>query len=247
MKTIAVVLYSGVEPIDLAVVGVLSMARRIVDDLAYYTVSESGGAVTLQNGLVVQADHAFASAPPADVVIVTGGPGWDHQTRNPAMLDFLRERVDGGEIVGSVCTGAMILAAAGMLSGKQATTKYEVVPPEHSPLASLRERFGVEAEPAWIVDEGAVFTGGGVTLGIDTTLYLLQRLFGETAANETARIMEYGAAWRSNQARLPAIAHRATLETSAHPSAPERGSSRAEVGRLPKVQHCVERHLELGS
>ena len=205
MKTIAVVLYEGVEPIDLAVVGVLSMAKRIVDDLAYYTVSENGGAVMLQNGLVVQADHAFSTAPPADIIVVTGGPGWDAQSRNPAMLAFLRKRADEGEVVGSVCTGAMILAAAGVLSGKRATTKYEVVPPENSPLVSLRERYGVDATPAWIVDEGSVFTGGGVTLGIDTTLYVLQRLFGEAAANETARIMEYGAAWQANRARLPAI------------------------------------------
>lgn len=205
MKTIAVVLYPGVEPIDLAVVGVLSMAKRIVGDLAYYTVSEHGGAVALQNGLTVQADHAFATAPHADVVVVTGGPGWSEQSHNPAMLAFVRRCAEGGTIVGSVCTGAMVLAAAGVLSGRQATTKYEVVAPETSPLAVLRERFGVDARPAWVVDEGAVVTGGGVTLGIDTTLYLLQRLFGESAANETARIMEYGAAWQANRARLPAL------------------------------------------
>lgn len=202
---VAVVLYDAVEPIDLAVVGVLSMAKRVTDQLEYFTVAQGGGATTLQNGLTVQVDYAFETAPAADAVIVTGGPGWQRQTKDAAMLDFLRRRAVAGEVIGSVCTGAMILAAAGLLDGKRATTKSEVVPPEHSPMAALRNRFGIDSKAALVVDEGLVFTGGGVTLGIDTTLYLLQRFLGEQVAQETARIMEYQAAWEANRKRLPTL------------------------------------------
>jgi transcriptional regulator GlxA family with amidase domain len=205
---VAVVLYDAVEPIDLAVVGVLSMAKRVTDQLDYFTVAEHGGTVNLQNGLKVQADHSFDTAPAADVVIVTGGPGWKKQTDNPAMSAFLRARMDKSETVASVCTGAMILAAAGVLDGKRATTKFEVVPPEQSSLDELSEKFGVEATAALVVDERNVVTGGGVTLGIDTTLYLLQRFLGKDVAQETARIMEYQAAWEANQKRLPVLLSR---------------------------------------
>jgi transcriptional regulator GlxA family with amidase domain len=162
----------------------------------------------LQNGLKVIADHSFETAPQVDVVIVTGGPGWRSQTDNPALLGFLRERTGDTGIVASVCTGAMILAAAGVLDGKRATTKFEVAPPEKSPLGELSDVFGVESTAALVVDEGNVVTGGGVTLGIDTTLYLLQRLLGKEVAQETARIMEYQAAWEANQKRLPTLLSR---------------------------------------
>ncbi|WP_118180575.1 DJ-1/PfpI family protein [Paraburkholderia phosphatilytica] len=202
---IAVVLYDAVEPIDLAVVGVLSMATRVTDQLEYFTVSENGGAVVLQNGLKVLADHSFDTAPAADVIIVTGGPGWKQQAVNPAMADFLRRRKAHTEIMASVCTGSMILAASGLLDGKQATTKFEVVAPEQSPLEELSDRFGVESTAALVVDEGDIVTGGGVTLGIDTTLYLLERVLGKNVARETARIMEYRAALEANQQRLSTL------------------------------------------
>jgi transcriptional regulator GlxA family with amidase domain len=202
---VAVVLYPKVEPIDLAVVGVLSMAKRVTEQLEYFTVAEHGGTVELQNGLTVQVDYSFERAPRADVIIVTGGPGWTEQVANPRMHAFLKERAESGDVVASVCTGALVLGAAGLLDGKQATTKYQVVPPEENPLHVLAESFGARTTPALVVDEGAIVTGGGVTLGIDTTLYLLERFLGENVANETARIMEYTFAWKANRARLPVI------------------------------------------
>ncbi|MEM5460847.1 DJ-1/PfpI family protein [Paraburkholderia phytofirmans] len=200
---VAVVLYEAVEPVDLAVVGVLSMAKRVTDDLEYFTVAETEGPIILQNGLTVHADCSFADAPAVDVVIVTGGPGWTRQTNNEPMLDFLRTRAAENECIASVCTGAMILAAAGLLDGKPATTKSPVAPPEISPVSVLSDRFGVDSSEALVIDAGNFVTGGGVTLGIDTTLYLLSRYLGEDVAAETARIMEYTAARQANMNRLP--------------------------------------------
>ena len=202
---IAVVLYDAVEPIDLAVVGVLSMAMRVTNQLEYFTVAQSDRAVIFQNGLKVLPDHSFDTAPAADVIIVTGGPGWKRQADNHAMTDFLRKCMASTEIMASVCTGSMILAASGLLNGRRATTKFEVVAPENSPLSELRDRFGVESTAALVVDEGDIVTGGGVTLGIDTTLYLLERVLGRKVAQETARIMEYAAAWEANRKRLPTL------------------------------------------
>src|SRR5215469_9929825 len=124
-----VFIYDGVEPIDLATFGVLSMARRIRPDIEITTVAPAAGPVKLSNGLVVMAEHALASAPRLDVLIVTGGPGWVEQSQRAETLAALRARASD-TLLASVCTGGMILGASGVLDGRKATTKREVVPPE---------------------------------------------------------------------------------------------------------------------
>jgi transcriptional regulator GlxA family with amidase domain len=198
-------IYDGVEPIDLATFGVLSMARRIRPDIALCTIAPVAGPVAWSNGLRVLADHEIASAPPLDVLVVTGGPGWARQVEAPATLDFLRRRATDTLLV-SVCTGGMILGASGVLDGKAATTKREVVPPETPPIEVLRASYpAIDVREASLVDDGRIITGGGVSLCIDAMLHVLQRLFGETVAAETARIIEYDCAWAANRARFPAL------------------------------------------
>ena len=193
-------IYDGVEAIDLATFGVLSMARRIAPEIAICTIAPGAGAVVLANGLKVTADFGIDDAPPCDLVIVTGGPGWTAQANAPATLDYIR-RVHATRRIASVCTGGMILAASGVLDGGPATTKREVVPPEVSPLEVMRAGYPqIDVREAMLVERaGNVVTGGGVTLCIDTTLHLLGTMLGERVADETARIMEYQRAWRANR------------------------------------------------
>jgi transcriptional regulator GlxA family with amidase domain len=192
-------IYPGVEPIDLATFGVLSMARRIAPEIEICTIAPEAGSVELANGLRVMADFGIDNAPPCALVIVTGGPGWSAQAMRPATLDYIR-RVHAKGRVASVCTGGMILAASGILDGGPATTKREVVPPETSPLEVMRTTYPrIEVREALLVDSGAVVTGGGVTLCIDTTLHLLEAMLGPQVARETARILEYDRAWRANR------------------------------------------------
>ncbi|CAN5431667.1 DJ-1/PfpI family protein [soil metagenome] len=197
-----VFIYDGVEPIDLATFGVLSMARRVAPQIAITTIAPSAGVVTCANGLQVSAQHGVDSDPVAlrlDALIVTGGPGWKAQAAHEPTLDWLR-RAGAQGLVASVCTGGMILAAAGLLDGLAATTKCEVIAgQEEPPIDVLRDCYPqVSTVRAQLVDAGRVVTGGGVTLCIDLTLYLIERLIGVQAANETARIMEYGLARAAN-------------------------------------------------
>jgi transcriptional regulator GlxA family with amidase domain len=197
----AIFIYDGVEPIDLATFGVLSMARRVAPEIEVFTVARAAGPVALANGLVVLAQHGLADCPPAEVLIVTGGPGWQRAAGDTETLAFL-ERYSKGRVAASVCTGAMLLAAAGVLDGHRATTKREVVGAEVPPLEVMKERHPkVRVEEALLVDDGPVVTGGGVSLCIDTTLHLLERTMGARVAGETARILEYGAARAANAAR----------------------------------------------
>jgi transcriptional regulator GlxA family with amidase domain len=199
---VGIFIYDGVEPIDLATYGVLSMARRIRPEIETCTIAPQSGVVRLANGLRVLADHDIASPPPLDLLVVTGGGGWTEQSRSPATLAFIRR---SAEImpVASVCTGALILAASGVLDGKEATTKREIVAGEIRPLDALRVRDAIKVQEASLVDEGAVVTGGGVSLCIDTMLHLLQRRFGPEMAAETARIIEYRRAWAANLEQFP--------------------------------------------
>lgn len=198
-------IYPGVEPIDLATFGVLSMAQRIRPEITICTIAPHGGPTVLSNGLCVLADFGIARAPRLDILIVTGGPGWVDQSRAPETLAFIRRQAAAIPIV-SVCTGSMILAASGVLDGKVATTTRKVVSPELSPLSQLRaEHPRVLAREASLVDAGSIVTGGGVSLCIDTMLHLLTRLFGPEMADETARMMEYHHAWRANREKFPPV------------------------------------------
>ncbi|OZI26358.1 hypothetical protein CAL26_03230 [Bordetella genomosp. 9] len=198
-------LYPGVEPIDLAAIGVISMARRVIPEVSYQTVSIGSGPVVLANGLAVCPDRSVADVRQLDVLLVPGGPGWRDAAADAGLLSFIR-RFHGRCTLASACTGAMILAAAGVLDGRRATTKVQVVPPEQVPLQELASTHpAIMAEHALLVDDGDVITGGGVTLCIDLVLYLLARRYGESAADDVARIMEYGAAHAANRCRLPVV------------------------------------------
>jgi transcriptional regulator GlxA family with amidase domain len=202
----AVFIYDGVEPVDLATYGVLSMARRIAPQISMFTVAPCAGEVLLANGLRVLADYGVADCPAFDALIVTGGPGWTAQCESEATLAFIR-RSARDRVVAGVCTGGMILAAAGVLDGFRATTKREVTGTEVSPLRLMRERHPrIEVtDGVSLVDCGRIVTGGGVTLGIDATLHLIAHLVGDEVASETARIMEYTRAWRANREALPIV------------------------------------------
>jgi len=198
-------IYDGVEPIDLATFGVLSMARRIRPDIEICMLAPAAGAVKLSNGLVVMADHALGTAPRQDVIVVTGGPGWVSESLRPQTLAALRRRAADTLLV-SVCTGGMILGASGVLDGKRATTKREVVPPEVPPIQRMRELHPlIDVREASLVDEDRVITGGGVSLCIDAMLHLLKRFYGAEVADETARILEYQRAWSANLAQFPPL------------------------------------------
>lgn len=215
----AIFIYEGTEPIDLATFGVLSMARRVVPNIEITTVAPKAGDVALASGLHVISEHGIDDFPGADVLIITGGPGWEAAAKNPAIQSFLRRHA-ARTVITSVCTGALILAAAGLLDGLTATTKHEIVRGETSPAEILAGIPGIDVAKASVVDQGNVVTGGGVTLCIDTTLHLLKRYFGEAAARDVARILEYTRAWSANSEALPAMAPRNGMHVTASESCP---------------------------
>ena len=178
--TFACLAYDDVEPIDIgATYGVLSMAKRIVPELEFFVVARSAGEVSMANGLRLVADFGFDDCPAHDVLIVLGGPGWVDASADAPTLAFVRSSAASSQVLASVCTGAMIVGAAGLLAGRQVTTKSEVFSGEESPLDLIGQRFDALPVSARLVDSGDIVTGGGVALGVDLTLYLIERLCGK--------------------------------------------------------------------
>ncbi len=202
----AVLIYDDVEPIDLgATFGVLSMARRMAPDIETVALARSLEPVICANGLKVMPDEDYKSFSGADVLIVTGGPGWMRVAKDPDTLEFLKN-VSGDVKLAAICTGAMILAAAGLLDGCEATTKVEIAGAEIPPLAILEKDYAtITARQAVAVSSNGCLTSGGVSLGIDGVFYLLAQTHGGQVAKDVARIMEYSRALKANAASAPPI------------------------------------------
>jgi transcriptional regulator GlxA family with amidase domain len=152
------------------------------DGVTTFTIAESDEPIVCAKGLRVLADHTWETAPDADLLVIPGG-----DSRGPAanktLLGELRRQHRRGALVTSVCTGAFVLEAAGLLEGKPATTHW-------GSLERLRQK-GIEVRDERFVDAGDVVTAAGVSAGIDMALHLVARLHSRERAQEVRRYIQY--------------------------------------------------------
>ena len=146
-------------------------------------VAKSRDPVVSATGLRLTPDVTFADCPQLDVICVPGGDGINPLLSDEETLAFLRAQAAGARYVTSVCTGALVLGAAGLIKGKRATTHWA----SHRFLAA----FGAIPVEARVVRDGNLMTGGGVTAGIDFALALIAELGGRDAAKAIQLALEY--------------------------------------------------------
>jgi transcriptional regulator GlxA family with amidase domain len=148
------------------------------------TSSPDGRPATARAGLVLQPDCALPDAPKADVLLVPGGVV-DRLLQDTPLLTELRRRADQAQITASICTGAFVLAEAGLLHDAEATTHWE----DANDLARRYPSLRVHPERRW-VDNGRIVTSAGIAAGIDMSLHLVARLVDLELAQRTARQLD---------------------------------------------------------
>lgn len=167
---------------------VFTMAGKIRPDtgISCVTIAPDGGTVRCAKGMRVVADHGFADAPPLDVLVVPGGQGTRREVDNPALLGWIEAVAPNCTWVTSVCTGSMLLAAAGPARGKRITTHWGAVE-----LVRKRGEAAEVLDDVRYVRDGNVVTSAGVSAGIDMALWLVGEIWEPAFARKVQRQMQY--------------------------------------------------------
>ena len=184
--TIGLLLFEDVEELDF--VGpweVFTMAAMSDPGLRCVTIAEKPGLVRCAKGLRVMPDHGLEDAPPLNVLLVPGGMGTRREVANQPLLDWIAGTAQRCRWVTSVCTGSLLLTAAGPARGKRVTTHWRFVD-------TLRGRGEVEVlDDVRFVRDGNVVSAAGVSAGIDMALWLVGQLYDPATARQVQRAMQY--------------------------------------------------------
>ncbi len=189
-KNVAIFVFDEVEVLDFAgpfeIFAVTGQRSGGPAPFNVYTVAEKAGLIHARNNLQVQPHYTFDDCPPPDILVIPGGYGSRVAMRNPAVVEWIRRQNQTTELTTSVCTGALILATAGLLDGLHATTHYGA----YDLLGELAPDTTVVRGVRY-VDNGRIITSAGVQAGMDMALHVVARELGEEAARETAHYIEY--------------------------------------------------------
>lgn len=203
-QTVGIYVFDDVEVLDFAgPYEVFTTAARVHRHLqpdsaprfGVFTVGRTTHRLRARAGLAVLPDHDVSSHPPIDVLMVPGGVVTAELAR-PDVTTWIARTAAASALTASVCTGAFLLAQAGLLDGLTATTHWEDI----ADLRAMFPRVTVREHVRW-VDEGQIVTSAGISAGIDMSLHLVERLAGRELALRTARQMEFD--WQENAARSP--------------------------------------------
>jgi putative intracellular protease/amidase len=182
MTQIAIVVYPGFTALDF--IGPYEVLHRLPDADVRFVWHEPGPITADSGVLVIGATHSFAETPTPDVILVPGGMTTVEHARDERLLDWLRTAHRTATWTTSVCSGSVVLAAAGLLAGRRATSHWAAL--------SMLKTLGVKAVgDERVVHEGDVVTSAGVSAGIDLALWLAGQIAGEDRAKVIQLSIEY--------------------------------------------------------
>lgn len=190
---IAILIFDGAEELDWAgpyeIFGVWRQHTDGVDDapqVELVTVARTPGPVTCAKGLRVLPDHTWDDLGPIDLLVYPGGQGTRGHLGDEEVRRWVRDLHAAGTLIASVCTGALVLADAGLLDGRPATTHWTTL----DRLGELGRDIEVRPDDRF-VDDGDIVTAAGVSAGIDVALHLVARLDGVERARTVRRYVQY--------------------------------------------------------
>lgn len=167
-----------------------SASRRTEESAPFrtFTVAKEGSTkpISATGNLRVMADHGFSDCPKVDILVIPGGFGTRPLLNDEETIAWIKGAASKAKLVTSVCTGALLLAKAGLLNGKKVTTHWAAL----DLLAQQGDDIHVERTLRW-VEDGDLVTSAGVAAGIDMAFYIVERLCGKGVADETAHYIEY--------------------------------------------------------
>lgn len=184
-RNVAVFVHEGVELLDFAGPGEVFAAAGSRQAFKVYTVAATKAPIKAQEFLTITPEFSLDDCPKPDIIVLPGGLT-RVPLRDPKVIEWVQKASVDAEVTMSVCTGAFLLAKAGLLDGKEATTHWGSI----EQLKTAAPGIKVRADKR-VVDNGKVVTTAGVSAGIDGSLHVVKRLLGEQAAKDTARYMEY--------------------------------------------------------
>jgi transcriptional regulator GlxA family with amidase domain len=182
MTQIAIVTYPGFTALDF--VGPYEVLRWLPDTEIRFVWHEPGPVTADSGVLIIGATHSFAETPSPDVILVPGGMTTIEHARDETLLDWVRQAHQSATWTTSVCSGSVILAAAGLLNGKRATSHWAALP-------VLKTLGANSVGDERVVHEGDIVTSAGVSAGIDLALWLAGQLGGDERAKAIQLSMEY--------------------------------------------------------
>lgn len=185
--TLGIVIFPGVEELDF--VGpweVFTMAGKMGLPINSVLVAQNTNPVTCAKGMRILPDHDFANCPQLDIITVPGGQGTRPGVDNAELITFISNTAKSCQWITSVCTGAALIGKAGLVEGKRLTTHW-------SAMNFVKQHIGdaTLVEDQRVVIDGNLMSSAGVSAGIDMALTLIGTLFGEEAAHDVQKHMEY--------------------------------------------------------
>ncbi len=183
-RTLGVLLFNGFEMLDAC--GPMEMWGNVTPGVKVVTVAKEKAEVASAQSPKLMPDYSFADCPPLDLILVPGGKGVLPILKDAPTMDWLREKSAKAEITMSVCNGASLLASAGLLDGRRATTNKAYWKMATTP----GPKVNWVARARW-VDDGNIVSSSGVSAGMDMSLHVIARLFGEQTAEAIAQGTEY--------------------------------------------------------
>ena len=188
-RNVAILVFDDVEVLDFAgPFEVFAVTDELNEHREFhtFTLATKPGTIRARNGLKIVPDFTLENCPAPHVIVVPGGSGRRALMQMPSLHEWLRTRSRHAEIVMSVCTGAFVLARAGLLDGLRVTTHHAHI----EELRALAPHLDV-VEQQRFTDNGAILTAAGISAGIDCSLHVVERLLGRPTADRTAEYMEY--------------------------------------------------------